>query len=320
LRPEPVLPTVSVVVPTRDRADLLERCLEAVLADEATSEVMVVVDGSDPRTDGLLGRLAERDQRVRVTRTPEEPASLHRVQRGRDHGVGLARSDVVLSIDDDVVAEPGLVAGHARAHVGRDDLVVVGYMPVVTPRRWPGSHAQIDEYAGAYEELCEQFAADSSSILPQLWGGNVSVHRRRWLEAIQQNPRIGSYLDDKELGLHFQQMGLQGKFDPGLRADHFYERSLRGMVERAERNCIAQADLRATFPAARSHFVPGPPPRAHLRLLRAISRSAVGWFAVRWGLIGLSSAAAALRISPLESKTTVALSWLAFDRTANRLP
>jgi hypothetical protein len=280
----------------------------------------VVVDGGDPNTEGLLGRLAARDPRLRITRTPDEPAALHRVQRGRDHGVGIASGEVVLSMDDDVVAGPGLVSGHARAHAGRDDLVVVGYMPVVTPRRWPHSHAQITEYAGAYEELCEQFAADPSSILPQLWGGNFSVRRRHWLEAIQQTPRLGSYLDDKELGLHFQQMGLAGEFHPELRAEHYYERTLRGMVERAERNCIAQADLRAAFPAARSHFVPGPPPRAELRLLRAISRSALGWFVVRWGLIGLSSAAAALRVAAVESKATVALSWLAFDRTANRLP
>jgi glycosyltransferase involved in cell wall biosynthesis len=313
-----VPPTVSVVIPTRGRPDLLERSLRSVLADEATAETIVVVDGSDPETEEFLDRMAQRDPRVRRTSTPPEPAELHRVQRGRDHGVELASSEVVLSMDDDVVAHPGLVGGHARAQAGRDDLVVVGYMPVVTPRRWPHIHSPVSYYAEAYEALCEEFAADPDSILRQLWGGNVSVRRSRWLQAIRQ-PRVASYLDDKEIGLLFLRDGLRGVFDPNLRADHFYERSLRGTVERAEKNYVAQADLRAAHPELLGAFSPGPPPGPHMRVLRWLSRSSVGWFAIKWALIALTAAAAALRLSAIEDKGTVALSWLAWERAARRI-
>ena len=315
--PDRSLPSVSVVIPTKGRPDLLERCLAAVLADQAASEVVVVVDGADPETERLLERLAGRDSRLRATRTPEEPAELHRVQRGRDHGVGLASSELVLSMDDDVVAGAGLVGGHARAHADRDDLVIVGYMPVVTERRWPRSSAQIKTYAGAYEEICDQFEADPSSILCQLWGGNVSVRRHRWLEAIKR-PRVPSYLDDKEIGLLFLDDGLQAAFDRSLRADHFYERTLRGLVERAEKNYVAQADLRSAHSEAGRFYHPDESPRLHLRVLAAISRPAAGWFAVKWILIALISLMAVLRIRVLEEKGEAVLSWLAWERTAER--
>ncbi|MDQ2939792.1 MAG: hypothetical protein M3R23_04585, partial [Actinomycetota bacterium] len=234
---------------------------------------------------------------------------------------------------DDVVAHTGLVSGHARWHAGRDDLVVVGYMPVVTTRRWPFSHSPVHEYAEAYEFMCKAYAADAGSILRQLWGSNVSVRRSRWLQAIQR-PRVGSYLDDKELGLLLQQEGLEAVFDPSLRADHWYQRSLRGLVERAEKNCLAQAQLRAADPGsidvvdsqgrraelAGDDSAADPDPSRAMRGLLWLARSSAGWFVVRWGLIALTSAAAALRISAIESKGTVALSWLAWSRAEGELP
>lgn len=311
-RQEP-LPSVSVVMPTRDRAQLLERALEAVLADEATTEAIVVVDGSDPETRRLLDRLADRDRRIRVTNTPDHPARLHRVQRGRDHGVSVASSEVILSIDDDVVAEAGLVSGHARWHAGPDRIVVVGYMPVVTPRRWPFTHSPISYYAGAYESMCEEFSSDPDSILHKLWGGNVSVRRSDWLKAIK-HPRVGTNLDDKELGLLLLRDGLRAVFDPKLRADHWYERSLRGTIDRAAKNVAGQAQLREVHRDVLGELPPAPPPSAAMRLLLRISRRSPGWFVVKWGLIGLTAAAAVLRLSGLEDNGTVAVSWLAWAR------
>jgi glycosyltransferase involved in cell wall biosynthesis len=330
------MPSVSIVMPTRDRPDLLARSLAAVLEDEATSEVIVVMDGDDPEVRRLLERMSSEDRRVRVASVPDEPAGLGRVQRGRDHGVELAGSDVVLAMDDDVVAHPGMVSGHAARHADRDDIVVVGYMPVVSPRRWPRSHAPVQEYAEAYETICRAYAAEPDSILRQLWGGNVSVRRSHWLQAIQR-PRVtssldeGAWLDDKELGLLLRKEGLEAVFDPNLRADHWYERSLRGLVVRAEKNCLGQAQLRAVHPEANVEVVdsrgePAETESEHagqnpaLRALGTVARTRTGWFVVRWGLIAITSAAAALRISPIERKGTVALSALAWQRAERMLP
>jgi GT2 family glycosyltransferase len=70
--PEP-LPLVSVIIPTRDRAELLARCVEGVLnrTDYANIELLIVDnDSTEPATLALLDRLVAGDERVRVLRRP----------------------------------------------------------------------------------------------------------------------------------------------------------------------------------------------------------------------------------------------------------
>jgi GT2 family glycosyltransferase len=70
--PEPA-PLVSVIVPTRDRSDLLEECVHGVLhrTDYTNLELIVVDnDSHEPSTLALLERLAREDSRVRVLRHP----------------------------------------------------------------------------------------------------------------------------------------------------------------------------------------------------------------------------------------------------------
>ena len=51
------------------------------------------------------------------------------VRKARQFGAEAASSDIVLFLDDDVLPEPELVAGHDGITFETDDAVVVGYMP-----------------------------------------------------------------------------------------------------------------------------------------------------------------------------------------------
>ena len=118
-------PFVSVVVPTRERAQLLRRCFEALLELDYPAYEVIVVD-SAPMTDAtaeLAFGLA--DARVRYLLESVPGAS-----RARNRGVQEARGDVIAFIDDDVIADPqwlrGLVRGFTRApNVG----CVTGLLP-----------------------------------------------------------------------------------------------------------------------------------------------------------------------------------------------
>ena len=314
---QPKLPEVSVVVPTRDRPRILQRCLAAVLADEGTREAVVVLDGDDPATMAMLTPLAERDPRVTITRAPAEPAELARLQRARDHGVRTARSEIVLSIDDDVVAHPGMVSDHARRHTAGERIVVVGYMPVATTRRWPRSQAPVRFYSIAYETHCAHYRAKPASILRQLWGGNVSVRRADWLRAVQRPHVATNMFDDRELGLLLLEDGLEAIFDPELVADHYYERSLRGFVARAQSTAREQATMWAAHPDQAEGTEELTERRVHTLLLR-LSRSRIGWWLAKWGLISVTWVAGAIRLRPVENRGAELLWRVAFDRTARQ--
>ncbi|MBF6599304.1 MAG: glycosyltransferase family 2 protein [Dehalococcoidia bacterium] len=122
-RPAPDPPRVSVIIPTFNRAPYLARALDALREQTLAAsafEVIVVDDGSSDDTAAVLARawpLALRS----VRQTNQGPAA------ARNAGIALARAEIILFIDDDVVPAPDLVARHLQAHAepGR---VVIGRM------------------------------------------------------------------------------------------------------------------------------------------------------------------------------------------------
>ena len=90
---------VTVVVPVRDGADFAEECLDSVLANRP--DEVIVVDGGS--SDGTLDAARRRGLRV-VTHEGSGPAS------ARMAGAALARNDVVVLLDVDVVLPDGALA------------------------------------------------------------------------------------------------------------------------------------------------------------------------------------------------------------------
>lgn len=89
-------PRVSVVIPTRDRAALLRRALESVLAQSfADYEILVVDDASGDDTAAMLAAIA--DPRLLVLRN-EAPGG---APRARNRAIAAARGEFVAFLDDD---------------------------------------------------------------------------------------------------------------------------------------------------------------------------------------------------------------------------
>jgi glycosyltransferase involved in cell wall biosynthesis len=122
-------PEISVVLPTFNRKETLSLCLRALERQEAPSgiaELVVVDDGStDGTVDFLEAEAARAGGRLRFMRQANRgPAA------ARNNGIALARAPLVLLLDDDVVAEPGLVREHVDWHRRHPDPMhaVVGYV------------------------------------------------------------------------------------------------------------------------------------------------------------------------------------------------
>lgn len=118
-----VRPRVSVVIPTWKRADLLERCLNALRRQTLARddyEIIVCDDGPSPATRALVDSMA--------LQTGGRPAIHYIPVRGtqgpagaRNAGWRRARADIIAFTDDDTVPEPGwLEAGLAAMTSGAD--------------------------------------------------------------------------------------------------------------------------------------------------------------------------------------------------------
>lgn len=213
----------SVVIPTHNRRDEIELTVRAALADPATREVIVVVDGCHDGTLERLRQIAEEEPRVRPLWQENAGAST-----ARQRGVKYARYPIVVLLDDDVVAEPGLITGHVAHHARGSHQLVLGYMPVVARSTWP-ENVTACLYSMSYEDQVRLYETDPGQILTCLWAGNMSVRRSHALEVALEDPavRLG-YLADRELGLRLMKAGFTGVFDRSLRGSHHCSRSLDG--------------------------------------------------------------------------------------------
>ncbi len=264
----PDLPTVSVVVPTHGRAELLPAILAPLLSDPVADEVVAVADG-DPGAFALLERLARREPRLVPLRTDG-------VGEGgaRQAGVRRANGDIVVLIDDDVVAARGLVSGHARAHSDRRDAVVLGYMPVAERLR---RGAPVELYSDWYEQCVDAYERDPASILRSFWAGNASLRRADALRVGLHDPAFtATYNPDRDFGLRCLREGLTGVFDRRLRAAHLYRRSVAQLRDEARRAgegrlLVHRRHPDLVGPLHRDAFAEGLPP-ARAKLVRAARR------------------------------------------------
>jgi GT2 family glycosyltransferase len=99
--PEP-LPGVSMIVPTRDRADLLRRCLDGLLVetDYGNLEVIIVDNNSEKIESHLYFAELDRDPRVRILRYsgPFNYSAINNfaVAQARHPLIGLINNDVAV--------------------------------------------------------------------------------------------------------------------------------------------------------------------------------------------------------------------------------
>ena len=227
---DPSRPILSVVMPTRGRRARLPEVLAPLLDDPLISEIVVVVDGSyDGSVEWLRDRAVDEPRLVPLSRERSGGAQVARAE-----GVARVTGDVVLFLDDDVIADADLAAGHLARHESGEGMVVVGFMPVALPEhRRPGQFASY-LYADEYLKRCADYEDHPEQILRTLWWGNVSMRRADAVAVGLVSDGFGDfYHEDKDFGLRCLAFGLRGVFDRTLRAQHLHARDIDAFIRDA---------------------------------------------------------------------------------------
>ena len=216
---EPLLPTVSVVIPTRNRARLLLEVFEAlghqIGIDPARLDVVVVDDGSTERVGPALTPVPL-PFRMRVLRQPHSG-----VARARNLGWAAATGDVILFLDDDVLPARDLVAAHLRVHATNPRAVVLGAIS--------NDPARGRDAWTAYEDAvrARKYGALAGREVPSgiHYGGNFSVRRLHLESAGGFDDALFSN-QDVDLGVRFRRLGLDFVFEPAATGIHRGRRDL----------------------------------------------------------------------------------------------
>jgi glycosyltransferase involved in cell wall biosynthesis len=235
------LTALSVVVPTRGRPAALARCLDALARQDSADpfDVVVVDDApTGPRHDAP-SRLGGRP--VRVVRSCGRGAAA-----ARNAGAAAARGDVLLFLDDDVVADGELVASHLarhRRHAGH--VAVVGrYAPRPVTRNLVSSATTL-----WWEDFFARLEGQVTPTFTGLLTGNLSVSRRTW-------ERVGPFREevprreDWEWGLRALADGIELVFAPEAAGRHEFELDTIGRLRAAELEGRGDAILLELWPQA----------------------------------------------------------------------
>ena len=125
---------LSVIVPTYNRSAVLARCLEALAGQDCgldRFEVIVSDDGSTDDTRAVVSRVTSSGARPRVRYLYQSNAGAN---AARNAALAVAEAGVVLLINDDTIAAPGMIGEHLAAHaMYPDDRVAVLGRVTVSP-------------------------------------------------------------------------------------------------------------------------------------------------------------------------------------------
>jgi glycosyltransferase involved in cell wall biosynthesis len=187
------MPLVSVIVPTHNRARLLERTLRSILAQDVRDlEVIVVDDGSTDETRVM----AVADPRVIVVHNPA-PAG---VSAARNAGIARARGTWVAFCDDDDLWSPAKLSRQlSAAEAAHADWAYTGDVNVDDQLRVLSGGPPLDP---------EAVAATLPRWNPLSSGGSNVVVRSRVLSAVGGfNPELRR-TEDWDLWIRIARVGL----------------------------------------------------------------------------------------------------------------
>jgi GT2 family glycosyltransferase len=229
---------LSIVIPTHNRTDLLRACLQAVTRHAPAQSEIIVVD--DASADGAASKLTASFTGLITLRLDQ--------QRGfavaANTGIRASRGDVVETLNDDTVVQPGW----ADAALPWFDDAAIG---AVAPLVLAGPEGKIIDSAGdtyylggvaakrghglpispAYLQPCRVFGASAAA----------GFYRRSALDCVGLFPDdFGSYFEDVDLAFRLNRAGYRTMYEPASRVLHHisasYGRTGRRLLERQSYN------------------------------------------------------------------------------------
>jgi mycofactocin system glycosyltransferase len=253
------LPSVTVIVPTRDRAGSLDQCLQALGGLDYPRdllEVIVVDDGSvDP---AAVAAVAAR-HRARLLKNDRNRGPSHSRNRAADAAAG----HIVALIDSDCVASPGwlreLVPYFAWERLGAVGGRTVGYFAESSLDRYEEVASPLD--MGTRLRV-EADGADGF-YLPTC---NLLVRRTVFaeLQGLREDLRVG---EDVDFCWRLRARGYHLVYAPEGVVRHKHRDRLSAMLRRRAAYGTSEAVLYRLHPDKRKRFPSAPAPLASVILL-----------------------------------------------------
>lgn len=205
---------VSVIVPAYNAAELLPRCLDALISDALTGEEILVID--DGSTD-VTGNIASRAGIRLITLGRSAGAAA-----ARNAGAGATVGELLLFVDADVVIAPRTLA-RVRSHFAAHPECAALFGSYDARPDAPSVVSQ-------YRNLLHHFVHQRANARPShFWSGLGAIRRDAFL-AVGGFDESMRALEDVELGYRLRRAGHEIHLDRTLQATHLKRWTLWSML------------------------------------------------------------------------------------------
>jgi glycosyltransferase involved in cell wall biosynthesis len=222
---------LSIVIPTHNRCAILRKTLDALCKQselDQLQDVIVVSDGSTDNTAGVVDEF-RKCLPIKFLQLPKG-----NVSRTRNAGLHLAQGEIVIFLDDDIIACPEFVAEHAKFHraLPEPESALLGYVTWspefrITPfMRWYG------EYGGmaSYSLIRSEGPIDHSFLVT----ANVSIKREFALRVGGFNPKLTVH-EDYEFSDRLATLGMKLYFRRTAVGYHYHSYTFEQACQRCQR-------------------------------------------------------------------------------------
>lgn len=250
-------PLVTIMIPTKNRIDSLQRLLGSIhQQDYKNLEIVVIDDGSEPP-------VAIPDNSIHIIRNDKSRGQMF----ARNQGLEYAHGEFVIHFDDDTeITDVHAITKAVNLANKEPQAGAIGFMQLTAE----GKPSYMQPQAG--EQLC---------YTSHFFGYAFLLRKQTFLDIGGFNEYFQYYYDEIEFCLRLYNAGYVVIYDPSLKVIHYHDprgRDWRRIYRLTTRNAILTAFLHypiwLTIPALLKSIL------NHIKLTRASSGS--DWSGITW--------------------------------------
>ena len=237
-------PKISIIIPTYNRIEVLKKCLESILDSsfKLSYEVIIIDDGS---TDNTVSEVANFIKTRKLKNYFIYKQKNSGPAKARNVGIRKAKSELLLIIGDDSIADNKLLSEHYKWHntkYKKENIAVLGY------NEW-SREIEVTPFMEWLDRVGMQFSyfrfnsvnAPSSS---EFWTCNISVKKCFLMKnGLFDESFPYAAWEDIELGWRLSKYGLKIKYNKDAIVAHYHPTSFKSVKNRMIKHGYSQMIL-----------------------------------------------------------------------------
>lgn len=239
-------PEVSLVVPTHNRSELLEKLLRALLQQTIPPEdfeIVVVADGCTDNTPEIVDLFRQNLQVHLIEQPAQGQAS------ARNIGASKSNGKLLVFLDDDIEPKPQFLEAHIRAHSENKRRVVIGYYPPLLKTQTGYLRTELRSW---WESTFQKMRHPGHRFTySDFVSGNFSISAKIFNEVGGFDPIYRCH-EDYELGFRLLRAGVEFTHSVEAAGYHHERSDIHRAFKRKYDEGVADVQLGMQHPSLRS--------------------------------------------------------------------